>query len=93
MKTLPLILCAAGFLATLSTAAAETFSFKDFYVCVDGRSDQTGTYSAFQNPNFGRLTVTWAHAFPTGYNALGPPATTITGLAPSLIQDRPDRRR
>lgn len=72
MNKLPLILCAAGFLAGLSTVDAQSFSFKDFYVSVDGRSDQTGTYSAFQNPNFGRLTVTWAHAFPTGYNALGP---------------------
>ena len=72
MKQLPLILCAAGCLATLSTAGAETFSFKDFYVSVDGRSDQTGTYSAFPNPNFGRLTVTWAHPLPTGYSATSP---------------------
>lgn len=75
MKTLLPILCAAGFFATVSTAAAETFSFKDFYVSVDGRSDQTGTYSAFQNPNFGRLTVTWAHPLPTGYSPTTSPSS------------------
>ena len=75
MNKLPLILCAAGFLAGFSTVRAEPFSFKDFYVSVDGRSDQTGTYSAFQNPNFGRLTVTWAHPLPTGYSPTTSPSS------------------
>jgi hypothetical protein len=60
--------------ALILAVAAGTASaqFKDFYVSIDGRPDQTGTYAAFANPNAGRLTVTWAHAFPTGYDTITP---------------------
>lgn len=72
MKTLrPFMLLATTIVAT-ATATADASPFKDFYVSVDGRSDQTGTYSAHQNPNFGRLTLLWAHPLPTGYNSTGP---------------------
>jgi hypothetical protein len=48
---------------------ATANGFLDYYVAIDNRPDVTGYFANYPNPNKGRLTVTWAHAFPVGYPA------------------------
>lgn len=54
----------------MSGASAMGYSFRDYYVALDGRPDQTGALINHPNPNGGRLTLLFAHAYPNVWQPL-----------------------
>lgn len=58
------IACAA------SVPSASAYDFRDYYVAIDGRPDQTGVLINHPNPNFGRLTLILAHDYPNPWSGL-----------------------
>jgi len=61
------LLIAASLTVAASAVSAQANGFLDYYVAIDNRPDLTGYFANYPNPNLGRLTVAWAHAFPLGY--------------------------
>lgn len=53
-----------------SVPFASAYNFRDYYVAIDGRPDQTGVLVNHANPNFNRLTLLLAHAYPNTWDNL-----------------------
>lgn len=52
---------------SVPVASASTYSFRDYYIAIDSRPDMTGYYVNHPNPQFGRLTLLFAHDYPSPF--------------------------
>jgi hypothetical protein len=56
--------------ASLAGPVHADYSFRDYYVAVDRRPDLTGPLVNYSNPNQGRLTLLFTHAYPNVWSNL-----------------------
>lgn len=59
--------CGGGVGRGVGGGEVAAYDFSDYYVAIDSRPDMTGYYVNHPNPNFNRLTLLFAHSYPSAF--------------------------